>query len=162
MLAADEVVAAAAARGVPVLAALALADGIPADHDVPAAGELPADLLVVAEGLAVGRVAAGDEDGGLGSARGIGHVDERGHVQAGQALEDDLLDPVPVHGNGPGDPRVQRRLRLGQAADHVEHARAHLLAQGEEVGFGADLREGGPARLVLGPGAVELIAQVRA
>ena len=136
VLAADQVVAAAPARLVPELAALALADGVPAEHDVPAPHEAGGDLLVVGVGLPDLRVAAGEEHRRLLPGRCVRHVDERGDVDAGQALEDDLLDPVAVHRDRPGDADVERRPRLGQAADEREGLAAELVLEGPEVGLG--------------------------
>ena len=115
VLAADEVVAAAPARLVPELAALALADGIPAEDDVPAAHEAGRDLLVAGVGLADRRVAAGDEHRRLLPDGSFGHVDEGRHVDAGQALEDELLDPIAVHPDRAGDTGVERRSSLPAA-----------------------------------------------
>ena len=94
MLAAHQVVTAAAPRRVPELAALALAHGVPAQDHVPPPREADRDLLVGRVRLADGRVAAREEHGGLRSGRGVGHVEQRRDVEARHALEDHLLDPV--------------------------------------------------------------------
>ena len=90
MLAADQVVSALARPRVPELAAFALPDRIPADDDVAASDEALAEGLVVR--LAVGRVAARDEDGWMFSGAAVRHVDEGGDEDSRQTLEDELLD----------------------------------------------------------------------
>jgi len=160
VLAAHEVVAAAPAGGVPELAALALADGVPADHDVTAPREPDRDLLVVRVGLAEGRVAARQQHRRLRPRRGVGHVQQRRHVEAGNALEDDLLDPVAVAGDLARDARVQRRALGGQAPDEVEDLVAQLALERGQLRLARDGGEARAARVVLRPGDVELMAQV--
>ena len=161
VLAADEVVAAAPSRRVPELAALALADGVPAKDDVATAHESCRDLLIAGVRLADRRVTAGDEDRRLLPDGSLRHVDEGGHVEAGQALEDELVDPVAVHRDRAGDARVERRLRVRQPADDVEGLPPQLRLQGDEVGLGSHTREALLARHVEGPGALELVDEVR-
>ena len=157
MLAADEVVAAALARLVPELAALALADGVPAQDDVPAAREADRDLLVGRVRLADRRVAAGEEHGRLLPGGSVGHVDDGGHVDPGQGLEDELLDPVAVHRDRPRDAGGERRPRLRQAADQGEDLPPQLVLQHPQVGLGLHLGEPLLPRGVFGPGPLDLV-----
>ncbi len=161
VLAADEVVAAAPARLVPELAALALADGVPAEDDVPAAREAGRDLLVGGVGLADRRVAAREEHRGLAPRGGVGQVHEGGHVDSRQALEDELVDPIAVHRDRPRDAGVERRLRFRQPADHGEDLPPQLVLQDPQVGLGRDPREALLPRRVEGPRALELVREER-
>ena len=81
-------------------------------------------------------------------------------MEAGYALEDDLLDPVAVAGDRPDHTRIQRRALRGQAADEVEDLEAQLTLQRDEVGFAVHGGEALAASVVLRPGDVELMAQV--
>ena len=145
VLAADEVVAAAAPRLVPELAALALADRVPAEDDVPAPSEANGDLLVAGVGLADRRVAAGDEHCRLSPDGSVGHVDEGRHVDAGQALEDELLDPVAVHRDRARDTGVERRLLRRQPADDGKSLPSQLVLQAPQVGLGHAPARSAPA-----------------
>ena len=158
VLAAHEVVTAPALRRVPELAALPLPHRVPAEDDVAAPRELSAQLLIVLEGLAVGRVTAGDEYGRM-RARAFGHVEERGDVQPGLALEHDLLDAVSVHRDRAHDAGVQGRALARQPAHDLEQPRPDLRPEREQVRFATDGREAHPARVVLAPGEVELITK---
>ena len=129
VLSAHAVVAGVAGRDVPELAALALANRVPADHDVPQCRQSRGDALVALVGLADGRVTAGEEHGRTPPGRLVPLpaclrfwcVDHGGDVDAGDALEHDTLDAVPIELLAADDAGVQRRARLGQAADGVEH-----------------------------------------
>src|SRR4029077_17088554 len=90
MLAANQVVSALARPRVPELATFALPDRIPADDDVAASDEALAQGLVVR--LAVGRMAARDEDGGMFTGATVWHVDQSGDEDPRQTLEDEFLD----------------------------------------------------------------------
>src|SRR6266704_1671653 len=92
-----------------------LADRVPAEDDVAAPGQAGRDLLVGGVRLAERRVAAGEEDRGHRPLRLVGEVEERGDEEAGQALEHDLLDAVPLHGDRPRGAGVQGLLLPRQA-----------------------------------------------
>jgi len=160
VLAAHQVVAAAPALDVPELAALALAHRVPAEHHIPSAGQPDGDLLVGRMGLADRRVAAGEQHRRPRPRRGIGDVEERGDVEAGQALEHDLLDAVAVAGDRSRDARGQGRALGGQPTDEVDDLPAQVGLQREEVGFAAHGGEPLAAGVVLGPRPLELEAQV--
>ena len=48
------------------------------------------------------------------------NVNQRGNINARQALENELFDGEPIHRNLAGDFSVQVRLHGGQAANHLE------------------------------------------
>ena len=83
-------------------------------------------------------------------------------MEAGQALEDDLLDAIAVAGERARDPGVERRALRGQAADDGEGLLPQLALQGDEVAFGLDGGKARAARVVLGPGEVQLVAEAGA
>ena len=125
--------------------------------------------LVALMGLADGRVTAGEEHGRpppgplvhLPAWLRVGCVDHGGDVYAGDALEHDTLDAVPIELLAADDAGGERRARLGQAAHGVEHRVADLALEREQCRLG---RGGIQPRLphgILGPGAVDLRAQVR-
>jgi hypothetical protein len=161
VLAADEVVAAAPARAVPELAALALADGVPAEDHVPAPDEPDGDLLVAGVGLAHRRVAARQEHRRSLPRRALGHVHEGGHADAGQALEDELLDPIAFHRDRARDARVKRRPLPGQPADHGEDLAPQLVLKGTQVGLRLHPGETFLPCGVEGPRALDLVREVR-
>ncbi len=95
VLATNQVVAALPGRGVPELASLALAHGIPADHDVPARGQPLAQGLIV--GLAVGRVAGRHQHRRMVPPAVVRDVHQGRHEDPRQTLEDDFLDVKTGH-----------------------------------------------------------------
>ncbi len=156
MLPADEVVAAPAARRVPELASLPLAHGVPAEDHVPAADEAHGDLLVGGIGLSQWRVAARHEDGRLRSRRRVGQVQEGRHVKPGKALEDDLLDPVPVTRDRSRDAGIERRALGRKPTDDPEGLLPQLPLERQELRLGAHRVEARAAGVVLPPGEVQL------
>ena len=124
VLAANQVVAASSARRIPELAAFALPDRIPTDHDVAAQRKPLTQCMVVR--LAVRGVAAGDEHCRTGPLAAVGHVDERRDVDTGNALENQLLDAKPGHLHSAGHLRVEWRARRWQTTDHPQQLRPQL------------------------------------
>ena len=159
VLATDQVVAALPGRGIPELASLALAHGIPADHDVPARGQPLAQGLIV--GLAVGRVARRHQHRRMVPPAVVRDVHQGRHEDPGQTLEDDFLDVKTGHLNPTGDLRIERRARRGQAAQHPQQLRAQFALQSQEIAFRADAGERSSARIVLSPGHLGLVSKVR-
>ena len=159
VFAADQVVAAAARRSVPELAALTLTHRVPADHDVAPPHEALAERLVV--GLAVRRVAAGDEHRRTRGGSAFGHVQQRRHEHAWQAFEDELLDPEAVHLHHARDPCVQRRPFRRQSADHPEQRAAKIGLQPLHVLPGTQRGEARSPLVVLSPGQLRLVREKR-
>ena len=159
MLAADQVVAASPPRGVPELAALALPDRVPAQDDVPAPGEPRANLLVVSESLPLGAVPARHQDRRTPARRTLRHIQQCGHVEAGQALEDYLLDPVTLARQRSDDARTERCSCARQPADRRRQPFPRPALQRIESGRVADGGPLGHARSVLPPGAIQLVLE---
>ncbi len=160
VLAADEVVAAPSPGAVPELAALALPHGVPAEHHVAAAHQAHGDLLVAGVGLAHRRVSAREEHRGPPLGGPVGHVHERGHVDPGKALEDELLDAIAVPRERRGDASAERRAVLRQAADQVEGLASQLRLQVREVVRGPHPRPPLQPRRVERPRALDLVREV--
>jgi hypothetical protein len=82
-------------------------------------------------------------------------------VDAGQALEHELVDPVAVPRDRSGDAGEERRPLGRKSSDDLERLLAQLLLEGEELRLARDRRERRPPRVVQFPGPVELVAEER-
>ena len=159
VLATNQVITALPGSGVPELASLALAHGIPADHDVPTRRQPLAHRLIV--GLAVGRVAGCHQHRRMVPPAVVRDVHQGRHEDPRQTFEDDFLDVKTGHLDLTRDLRIERRARRGQAPQHPQQLRAQFALQSQQVRFRADAAERSSARVVLTPGHFGLVCQVR-
>ena len=89
-------------RGVGILEALALADGVVGEDGEAVAGEGGGEGVVA--GFAGGAVAGSDDDGGeFGAFFSVGDIEERGDGEVGLAVEEDFFDAEAVGLRGAED-----------------------------------------------------------
>ena len=148
----------AGVRGVGVLEALALTDGVVGEDGEAVAGEGGGEGIVAC--LAGGRVAGCHEDGGeFGAFFSVGDIEERGHVEAGLAVEEDLLDAEAVGLRGAEDLGVERGLG-GEGADEGEDLFADFGLAGEGLGLCVDGGDNYAAvGVVFGGDGVEIVGE---
>jgi hypothetical protein len=105
-------------------------------------------------------VAGCHEDGGeFGAFLAVGDVEQRGDVEAGLAVEEDLLDAKAVGLCGTGDLGVERGSG-GEGADEGEDLFADLGLAGEGFGLGVDGGDYGAAvGVVFGGDGVEVVGE---
>ena len=139
---------------------LALVDRVEDERDHPPPRGLHAAALVGDRRLAVQGMAArhGDARTLPRELRRVRQEEMRRHVEAGTALEEDLLDRVAVTLDAAGHARVERRP-LGEAAEGLHECGAHRALPRPH---GLRRRAGEPVRIGLAVGLVDALRRVLA
>ena len=119
--------------------ALPLAGRVERQDQEPSLRQGDPRVLVGGVGLAVGRVAGRPQDRRPGRGRGAGHVDVGRHVEAREALVDQLLHPVAVPFQGAGDAGVEGRP-VGEAAEPLDEPLADVPLALLDIGSGLESR----------------------
>ena len=115
--------------------ALTLTGGIEGEDDETPLCQGDPDVLVGRGGLSVGRVSGDAEDGGVGGASVLRHVDVGRHVEAGKTLVDEHLDAVVAPLQCAGDARVER-CPVGESAERFDEAIADVALSLLDPGSG--------------------------
>ena len=113
---------------VPKLDALALADGVPGEHDEARTGHDDGEFLILLVSLALAGVAGREDHGRQASCNIAGAIEIGRHVELGAALVDDPLDQVPRTLDRPDLARMERRALLRHRPPHLGEPIAHLGA----------------------------------